>query len=51
MQDLAYSVGVDQVPPPPRYIGITELEGKPNFIYGAQSLRGKILMSQNLAAG
>ena len=37
--------------PSPRSLGIIDLEGKCDLIYGAQSLAGKILMSKNLQAG
>jgi hypothetical protein len=50
MQDLAYSLPPIRYPPPPRSLGIIGLEPKPNLIYGAQSVTGKILMSKNLEA-
>lgn len=37
-------------PPSPRFIGLIELAGNSQKIYGAQSLTGKILMSKNLLA-
>src|ERR1700756_2181895 len=37
--------------PPPRYAGIIELAGNGEKDLGAQSLAGKILISQNLEAG
>jgi hypothetical protein len=41
-------LGKRGIPPSPRYIGIFDLGGKRDLIYGAQSLAGKILCSQDL---
>jgi hypothetical protein len=40
-----------EIPPPsPRHIGIMELEGKCDLIYGAQSLTGKIFNAKDLGS-
>jgi len=48
MKEFAYSGYFEVYPPPPRSIGIIDLAGKCDLIYGAQQLAGKILRAKDL---
>jgi len=48
MKISAYIHSASRYPPPPRYIGIIELEGNCKVIYWNQRLTGKILDAKDL---